>query len=403
MAHNLFLYDLAIVAVMKNEAPYLKEWLDYHLLAGVDHFYIYDNDSTDNQAEVAAPYIAKGLVDYIPFSGEAVQYLVYNDAINRFKFQCRYMAFIDADEFIFPKNNQSIVEVVDDIFISVHRTASLIVHWQHFGSNGQEKADYSKGVLERFTKRAEVNWTYLGGGNTSFKPIFNPRLIDFVPNCHRLAYLADYHAINERGVKIPDASRFNDISTKKIVINHYHCKSWEEFSKRKLRGSVMFFNGNKYNRTRFDNYDKNDVFDDGILKYRDERAKCYQSHEFAQDKQRLFDGTKSILTNCPPGKRNMETFLTCAANGYYLHSRGLIELALRNIFALLYNKPDLSDALLFVKNLTLVLKVSRDFDYDFKHFAIDVIPQLMTHMHSVSNWQQYSNLDFIRRLLLSKG
>ena len=33
---NLFLHDLAIVAIMKCEGPYLKEWLDYHLLAGVD-------------------------------------------------------------------------------------------------------------------------------------------------------------------------------------------------------------------------------------------------------------------------------------------------------------------------------------------------------------------------------
>ena len=35
---NLFLYDLAVVAIFKDEAPYLKEWLDYHLAAGVEHF-----------------------------------------------------------------------------------------------------------------------------------------------------------------------------------------------------------------------------------------------------------------------------------------------------------------------------------------------------------------------------
>ena len=38
---NLFLYDLAVVSIMKNEARYVKEWLDYHLLAGVNHFFIY--------------------------------------------------------------------------------------------------------------------------------------------------------------------------------------------------------------------------------------------------------------------------------------------------------------------------------------------------------------------------
>ena len=31
VSKNLFLYDLAVVAIMKNEAPYVKEWLDYHL------------------------------------------------------------------------------------------------------------------------------------------------------------------------------------------------------------------------------------------------------------------------------------------------------------------------------------------------------------------------------------
>jgi len=29
----------------------------------------------------------------------------FNDAAKRFKFQSRYMAFIDGDEFIFPKSN----------------------------------------------------------------------------------------------------------------------------------------------------------------------------------------------------------------------------------------------------------------------------------------------------------
>ena len=102
---NLFLHDLSIVAIMKFEGPYLKEWLDYHLLAGVDHFYIYDNDSPDNQAEIAAPYVKAGLVDYFPTPGKMMQNVVYNDAVKDFKFQSRYMAFIDGDEFIYPKSS----------------------------------------------------------------------------------------------------------------------------------------------------------------------------------------------------------------------------------------------------------------------------------------------------------
>ena len=100
---DLFLHDLAVVAIMKCEGPYLKEWLDYHLMAGVDHFYIYDNESPDNQAEVAKPYVEAGLVTYIPFPGKSRQVRAYNDAINKFKLQSRYIAFIDCDEFIFPR------------------------------------------------------------------------------------------------------------------------------------------------------------------------------------------------------------------------------------------------------------------------------------------------------------
>lgn len=101
---NLFLHDLAVVAILKNEAPYLQEWLDYHLIAGVKHFYLYDNESPDNQAEVVKPYVAAGLVDYIPAPGKVMQMQTYNDAVKRFKFHCRYMAFIDGDEFIYPKS-----------------------------------------------------------------------------------------------------------------------------------------------------------------------------------------------------------------------------------------------------------------------------------------------------------
>ena len=67
---NLFLYDLAVTAIFKNEGRYLKEWLDYHLFAGVEHFYLYNNDSSDNYAEVLAPYIEKNLVTLTDVPGK---------------------------------------------------------------------------------------------------------------------------------------------------------------------------------------------------------------------------------------------------------------------------------------------------------------------------------------------
>ena len=55
---------LAFVLIAKNEASYIKEWLDFHIKQGVTNFIIYDNESTDNFREVLQPYIESGIVIY---------------------------------------------------------------------------------------------------------------------------------------------------------------------------------------------------------------------------------------------------------------------------------------------------------------------------------------------------
>lgn len=48
---------LSATCIIKNEAEYMPEWLEYHLLVGFEKFYIYDNGSTDNIKQVLAPYV----------------------------------------------------------------------------------------------------------------------------------------------------------------------------------------------------------------------------------------------------------------------------------------------------------------------------------------------------------
>ena len=40
--HSTKKHQLSICAIFKNEAKFLKEWIEYHRLVGVDHFYLYD-------------------------------------------------------------------------------------------------------------------------------------------------------------------------------------------------------------------------------------------------------------------------------------------------------------------------------------------------------------------------
>ena len=97
-------YYLSIAACVKDEGRYLREWIEYHLWAGVEHFYIYDNGSQDNTREVLDPYMQSGVVTYrywvaeIKSGGQQVR--MYNDAAVRYRHCTKWLAFIDADEFI---------------------------------------------------------------------------------------------------------------------------------------------------------------------------------------------------------------------------------------------------------------------------------------------------------------
>src|SRR5262245_38521148 len=59
---------LAVAATMKNEGCYLREWIEFQRLMGVDQIYLYDNGSTDDSAEVVAPYVAEGTVHVFPWA-----------------------------------------------------------------------------------------------------------------------------------------------------------------------------------------------------------------------------------------------------------------------------------------------------------------------------------------------
>lgn len=50
-------YYVSICGIFKDEAFYLKEWIEYHKKAGVDHIYLYNNNSTDNYLTIIKPYL----------------------------------------------------------------------------------------------------------------------------------------------------------------------------------------------------------------------------------------------------------------------------------------------------------------------------------------------------------
>ena len=60
--------DLTITAItcVKDEGPFLLEWIAYHRLIGVTDFLIYSNDCSDGTAELLDALAAKGGLTHLP-------------------------------------------------------------------------------------------------------------------------------------------------------------------------------------------------------------------------------------------------------------------------------------------------------------------------------------------------
>ena len=268
-----FKHEVAIAAIMKNEGNYVKEWLDYHLAAGVTKFYIYDNESTDNLPEILRPYIESGFVNYHRLGGQLAQNPAYMDAVSRYRFECRYMAIIDGDEFILPVGDdaKSIPETVAELFARHKPMPALTMNWRIFGSSGQAKADLQHGVLERFVNRGQDDFNDAkdaDGGNFHIKSIVNPRCADFFPNPHYGIYYSDLPAKDEQGNLVFGA--FNKHNPAQYIrLNHYITKSREEYEIRRSFGCADNFN--IIPASTFDKFDANDVHDTDILRYLSKR------------------------------------------------------------------------------------------------------------------------------------
>jgi hypothetical protein len=62
-------YGAAACAVVKDSAKYIREWVIYHYLIGVQHIYVYDNNSTDSLRSTMQPLIDRGMATYINWPG----------------------------------------------------------------------------------------------------------------------------------------------------------------------------------------------------------------------------------------------------------------------------------------------------------------------------------------------
>jgi glycosyltransferase involved in cell wall biosynthesis len=251
---------LSVLTIAKDEAPYIKEWLEYHLLVGVEKFYFYDNGSTDNSREILQPYIDAGIVEYIYFPGTAKQYPAYRHCLRNFRLKTKWLAVVDLDEFIVPLKNKDVPSFIKELANKDEHISQILMGWCIYGSSGHKKKPEGL-VTENFLYREREFIRQC-------KCIINPRKAYGVhPHCFKvLGKTIDENRSETMATGLHLEPNYT-FSNSKIRVNHYAIKSYEEFLIKKYKGDVLDDKIKTKDEEYFKNYDRNDVKDDVMMKY----------------------------------------------------------------------------------------------------------------------------------------
>ncbi len=226
--------------IFKDEAYVLDDWLTFHKGIGASHFYLYNNNSTDNYRMVLQPWIDRGLVTLIGWPDRPGQRSAYWHCIKNRAREARWIAFLDADEYLFSPRQVDILPILRSL---LEQLPAIYVYSLHFGSAGHARRPGIP-VLEAYTRREPF------GSTDSGKSVVNPRFVRAVANAHcfklwRGATCGTNHvAVDSPSPLMLNAGRqVYDL----LRVHHYWSRSLEELAEKVRRGEAFYGHGRDLN------------------------------------------------------------------------------------------------------------------------------------------------------------
>lgn len=272
------------VSMMKDEGPYLIEWVAHHLAVGFTDLVVYTNDCSDGTDDMLIRLEELGLVHHrrndIP-EGLKPQPSALNYAQDEpIVQQSDWVMVFDADEFLSIRYGDGTIDGL--ISATKDRGANgIVVTWRIFGSGGI--VEWSRApVTEQYLMAAPTTWNKGWGVKTLFTfdadywklGIHRPKM----KNRHIDTPFPDtVHWLNGSGLPMEDYFKFRGwrsitrtVGYDWVQLNHYAVKSVDSYAIRKMRGNVNN-KKDKYNADYWSLQDRNEVRDETMLRYSAER------------------------------------------------------------------------------------------------------------------------------------
>ncbi|MDK3016254.1 glycosyltransferase family 2 protein [Pseudodonghicola flavimaris] len=239
-----------IVGCMKNEAPYIVEWVAYHRAIGVDNFLIYTNDCTDGTDEILGRLQEMGVLQHRnndDWKGKSPQQHALNRSLKEpVVQQSDWLLHIDVDEFVNVRCGNG---TLPDFFAAVPEATNVAMTWRLFGHSGVTRLE-DRFVIEQFDRCAPK---YCPKPHTvwGFKTMFRNIGAYQKMSCHRPNKLEEDKRdqvlwVNGSGRDMTREAIDNGWRSSKssigydlLQLNHYALRSAESFLIKRQRGRAL--------------------------------------------------------------------------------------------------------------------------------------------------------------------
>ncbi|MGY3439607.1 MULTISPECIES: glycosyltransferase family 2 protein [unclassified Marinovum] len=239
-----------IVGCMKNEAPYILEWIAYHRAIGIDNFLIYTNGCEDGTVEILDRLQALGMIEHRNnevWKGKSPQQSALNDSLKEPVIRnADWIIHIDVDEFM---NIRCGNGTLQDFLDRVPDATNVAMTWRMFGHNGVTQLK-DRFVIEqfdtcapKFCPKPHTAW----GFKTMMRNIGAYEKL----SCHRPNKLVPgmedkVRWFNGSGASMGDEVKVNGWRNSKrsigydlLQLNHYALRSAESFLIKRQRGRAL--------------------------------------------------------------------------------------------------------------------------------------------------------------------
>ncbi len=257
----VYKYTLSVCLCIKNEAKYIPIFLEHYIKQGVEHFYIVNNNSSDNIEEVINNSNYKNLITLVTDNND---YIIYSETCNLaniinnhyydiIKKETEWVIFVDIDEYMFGKNGYTLRTYVSSIPNDI---CSVYVIWNIINPAKDENGD----ILPDFDIHKSiyrVNYDYINklsyeinNANKFGKSIirtsmlYDNRKIWIHKNLGNGKVLLNYGIISNNHWDNSDPFTLSEEEYSKlnVTLHHYAIRNYDDYIKKKSHLNITLRN-----------------------------------------------------------------------------------------------------------------------------------------------------------------